>query len=125
MPAVPPGAQSSSGLHPALVLGYVGYVVTWAGGGGEQTETLDCPEMWAAVVVVLVVGAVEGRGRREVAGQAKECDDGALQIMQTDFNQCAVELTYKFEEERSPENEKVGGSELWQSCYLQAFYTAP
>ena len=37
-----------------------------------------------------------------------ECEEEALQEMQADFNNCAVELSYKFEAEREGENVEVG-----------------
>ena len=56
-------------------------------------------------LLLVVLGVVGARVAREVV---VECEEEALQEMQADFNNCAVELSYKFEAEREGENVEVG-----------------
>ena len=56
-------------------------------------------------LLLVVLGVVGARVAREAGGV--ECEESGLQTMQSDFNNCAVELSYKFEAEREGENEEV------------------
>ena len=56
-------------------------------------------------LLLVVLGVVGARVAREAGGV--ECEESGLQTMQADFNNCAVELSYKFEAEREGENEEV------------------
>ena len=56
-------------------------------------------------LLLVVLGVVGARVAREAGGV--ECEETGLQTMQSDFNNCAVELSYKFEAEREGENEEV------------------
>ena len=63
-------------------------------------------------LLLVVLGVVGARVAREAGGV--ECEESGLQTMQSDFNNCAVELSYKFEAEREGENEEV--SSLQSVC---------
>jgi len=61
-------------------------------------------------LLLVVLGVVGARVAREAGGV--ECEESGLQTMQADFNNCAVELSYKFEAEREGENEEDALCEL-------------
>jgi len=78
-------------------------------------------------LLLVVLGVVGARVAREVVA---ECEEEALQEMQADFNNCAVELSYKFEAEGEGENveealcqlisETVGRcGEIWERCHSE------
>jgi len=78
-------------------------------------------------LLLVVLGVVGARVAREAG---VECEESGLQTMQSDFNNCAVELSYKFEAEREGENEEdalcqlisetVGEcGQIWQRCHSQ------
>jgi len=77
-------------------------------------------------LLLVVLGVVGARVAREAGGV--ECEESGLQTMQSDFNNCAVELSYKFEAEREGENEEDALCELisetvgecgqiWERCH--------
>jgi len=76
-------------------------------------------------LLLVVLGVVGARVAREAG---VECEEEGLQTMQADFNNCAVELSYKFEAEREGENEEealcqlisetVGEcGQIWERCH--------
>ena len=60
-------------------------------------------------LLLVVLGVVGARVAREAG---VECEEEGLQTMQSDFNNCAVELSYKFEAEREGENEEVSSFQI-------------
>ena len=72
-------------------------------------------------VMVMVMGVVAGV-QGDVGGQEEECEERGLQLMQGDFNTCAMNLNYEFEKERGGDNEEVGMGELNNSPRMDCFF---
>jgi len=77
-------------------------------------------------LLIVVLGVVGARVAREVGGV--ECEEEGLQTMQSDFNNCAVELSYKFDSEREGDNEEDAlcnlisktvdeCGQIWERCH--------
>lgn len=71
---------------------------------GTKCGRMQC--VGVCLVTLLVLGSSQGSLVRREAGPEEECEEGELQAMQSDFNQCANTLTYKFEAEREEESEE-------------------
>jgi len=59
------------------------------------------------LITLLVLGHCQGSLVRRDVGPQDECEEGELQEMQSEFNQCANTLTYQFESEKDEEMQNV------------------